>query len=126
MMDGRVKESKSAATIRRRTNRNGASLSDLLGYRHKSAGSSDDSLDSDDDDIPMPVDEEAQVGGPKIIRLIMSSPRPMFLGLLAFRLLNAMMIQTSYVPDEYWQSVEVAHNMAFGYPFSSVVPLNLY
>ena len=44
----------------------------------------------------------------------MSSEKTLFLGLLAFRFINALMVQTSYVPDEYWQSIEVAHNMAFG------------
>ena len=52
--------------------------------------------------------------GPKFLQLIMSSEKTLFLGLLAFRFINALMVQTSYVPDEYWQSIEVAHNMAFG------------
>ncbi len=52
--------------------------------------------------------------GRAVLRLIMSSERTLFLALLAFRCLNALMLQTSYVPDEYWQSLEVAHKMAFG------------
>ncbi|KAM9313154.1 GPI mannosyltransferase 3 [Gastrophryne carolinensis] len=32
---------------------------------------------------------------------------------LAFRIMNCFMVQTSFVPDEYWQSLEVAHNMTF-------------
>ncbi|VDL20111.1 unnamed protein product [Hymenolepis diminuta] len=36
-------------------------------------------------------------------------------GLIIFRLLNALMIQTTFVPDEIWQSVEVAHRWAYGY-----------
>ena len=52
--------------------------------------------------------------GPVFLRLIMSSEKTLFLALLAFRVLNALMLQTSYVPDEYWQSLEVAHSMAFG------------
>nr|DBA31736.1 TPA: hypothetical protein GDO54_007521 [Pyxicephalus adspersus] len=35
---------------------------------------------------------------------------------IAFRILNCFMVQTSFVPDEYWQSLEVAHNMTFKYP----------
>ena len=37
----------------------------------------------------------------------------MFFALLAFRCVNALLLQTSFVPDEYWQSVEVAHNLVF-------------
>ena len=33
---------------------------------------------------------------------------------LALRCLNALLLQTAFAPDEYWQSVEVAHRMAFG------------
>ncbi|XP_077475875.1 GPI alpha-1,2-mannosyltransferase 3-like isoform X2 [Stigmatopora argus] len=32
-----------------------------------------------------------------------------------FRVLNCFLVQSSFVPDEYWQSVEVAHRMAFNY-----------
>lgn len=35
--------------------------------------------------------------------------------LMVFRWLNVALVQTSFVPDEYWQSLEVAHNMIFGY-----------
>ncbi|KAM7541781.1 hypothetical protein Aperf_G00000011294 [Anoplocephala perfoliata] len=36
-------------------------------------------------------------------------------GLILFRLLNALLIRTTFVPDEVWQSVEVAHHWVFGY-----------
>ncbi|CAH8628153.1 unnamed protein product [Heterobilharzia americana] len=39
----------------------------------------------------------------------------LFICLLIFRFLNALLIQTSYVPDEYWQSIEVAHKWVFAY-----------
>ncbi|KAM4747857.1 GPI mannosyltransferase 3 [Rhinophrynus dorsalis] len=32
---------------------------------------------------------------------------------ITFRILNCVLVQTSFVPDEYWQSLEVAHNMTF-------------
>ncbi|XP_077569958.1 GPI alpha-1,2-mannosyltransferase 3-like [Stigmatopora nigra] len=35
--------------------------------------------------------------------------------LVIFRVLNCFLVQSSFVPDEYWQSVEVAHRMAFNY-----------
>ena len=33
---------------------------------------------------------------------------------LAFRALNAVLVRTAFAPDEYWQSLEVAHRMVFG------------
>ncbi|AWP01624.1 putative GPI mannosyltransferase 3 [Scophthalmus maximus] len=30
---------------------------------------------------------------------------------VAFRLINCFLVQTSFVPDEYWQSLEVSHHM---------------
>ncbi|KAE9039008.1 GPI mannosyltransferase 3 [Phytophthora rubi] len=33
----------------------------------------------------------------------------------AFRLWNALFVRTSFNPDEYWQSTEVAHRLVFGY-----------
>lgn len=33
----------------------------------------------------------------------------------AFRLWSALFVRTSFNPDEYWQSTEVAHRMVFGY-----------
>lgn len=72
---------------------------------------SGDNLDSDQDDLD--VSSLEPLHGPQVIRLIMSSEQTLFLGLLAFRVINALILQTSFVPDEYWQSIEVAHNMAF-------------
>ena len=40
-----------------------------------------------------------------------------FFSLLIFRIVNALTIKTYFNPDEYWQSVEIAHNIVFGYPF---------
>lgn len=38
-----------------------------------------------------------------------------FIILLAIRLTSVFLVQTFYVPDEYWQSLEVAHKITFGY-----------
>ncbi|KAK7913076.1 hypothetical protein WMY93_013287 [Mugilogobius chulae] len=35
---------------------------------------------------------------------------------VAFRLANCFLVQSSFVPDEYWQSLEVSHHMVFRYP----------
>ena len=37
------------------------------------------------------------------------------LGLIIFRLCNVFLVQTWFVPDEFWQGPEVAHKMTFGY-----------
>ena len=106
-----VKESKSAVTIRRRRNMS-------VNFRHKSV-SGEDSLDSDAEDAPLSHDEVPDTDlseGPPILKKILSSEKTLFLGLVAFRAINALIIQTSFVPDEYWQTLEVAHHMAFGYP----------
>ncbi|XP_052744510.1 hemicentin-1 [Bicyclus anynana] len=35
--------------------------------------------------------------------------------ILVVRILSVFLVQTWYVPDEYWQTLEVAHKQAFGY-----------
>ena len=39
---------------------------------------------------------------------------PVFLFLLAFRILNALTLRTFFQPDEYYQSLEPAWQLAFG------------
>jgi phosphatidylinositol glycan class B len=46
-----------------------------------------------------------------------STTKGLILGLIAFRVLNALVVETFHVPDEYWQSTEVAHRAVFGYGF---------
>ncbi|CAG5855545.1 unnamed protein product [Menidia menidia] len=36
---------------------------------------------------------------------------------VVFRLINCVLVQTSFVPDEYWQSLEVSHRMVFNYGY---------
>jgi len=113
-MTVKTKESKSSVTIRRRTHRI-PNIASFLGFQTKSS-SVDEQQDVSDDEEANAFVEHGQffLAGPRMIRLIMSSQKTLLLSLIAFRLLNALMIQTSYVPDEYWQSIEVAHHMAFG------------
>ncbi|KAM7358789.1 phosphatidylinositol glycan anchor biosynthesis class B isoform 1-T1 [Cochliomyia hominivorax] len=40
-----------------------------------------------------------------------------FLLLFAVRLSSVFVVKTFYVPDEYWQSLEVAHKLTFGYGY---------
>ncbi|XP_060657929.1 GPI mannosyltransferase 3 isoform X1 [Drosophila nasuta] len=37
--------------------------------------------------------------------------------ILAVRLASVFIVQTYFVPDEYWQSLEVAHKLTFGYGY---------
>ncbi|CAI5747230.1 unnamed protein product [Peronospora destructor] len=36
---------------------------------------------------------------------------------MGFRIWNALFVRTSFNPDEYWQSTEVAHRLVFGYGY---------
>lgn len=36
---------------------------------------------------------------------------------LLIRLFSVFFVQTYFVPDEYWQSLEVAHKISFGYGY---------
>ncbi|XP_068143172.1 GPI mannosyltransferase 3 [Drosophila tropicalis] len=40
-----------------------------------------------------------------------------FILILAVRLASVFVVKTYYVPDEYWQSLEVAHKLTFGYGY---------
>lgn len=40
-----------------------------------------------------------------------------FLIFLFIRLASVCLVHTFFVPDEYWQSLEVAHNLAFKYGY---------
>ena len=42
--------------------------------------------------------------------------------IVAFRVLNALCVQTYFVPDEYWQGPEVAHRLVFGYGLPVSLP----
>ncbi|XP_043777083.1 GPI mannosyltransferase 3 isoform X4 [Cervus elaphus] len=41
----------------------------------------------------------------------------LILFIIALRICNCFLVQTSFVPDEYWQSLEVAHHMVFNYGY---------
>lgn len=113
-MDRRLKESKSAATIRRRTNRNGA-VALFHNWRLKLSGCQEyDDNDEDCDGSSMFHGTNDFLSSSKLICTLLASQKTLVLSLMAFRVLNALLIQTSYVPDEYWQSLEVAHQMVFG------------
>ncbi|CAI8611283.1 unnamed protein product [Vicia faba] len=43
------------------------------------------------------------------------SDKQIFIFCLAFRMLNSLLVQSYFNPDEHWQGPEVAHRIAFGY-----------
>ena len=106
----RMKERKSSSTIRRRrpgikehSEKPNAGMSTRSRF---ATGAADDQF---------MAREQRLFDGPRFVRLALSSERTLFLSLLAFRIVNAFVVQTSFVPDEYWQSLEVAHKMVFGW-----------
>ncbi|XP_076371161.1 phosphatidylinositol glycan anchor biosynthesis class B isoform X2 [Tachypleus tridentatus] len=48
---------------------------------------------------------------------MMLKQRWVLMPLFTVRVASVFLVQTAFVPDEYWQSLEVAHNMAFGYGY---------
>lgn len=42
---------------------------------------------------------------------------PSFAVFLVIRLSSVWIVQTWFVPDEYWQSLEVAHKLTFSYGY---------
>lgn len=45
---------------------------------------------------------------------LLGSPKKVYALCLAFRIANALLVQTYFNPDEHWQALEVAHHIAFG------------
>src|ERR1700722_17105526 len=41
----------------------------------------------------------------------------LFLSLYLFRLLNSLLVSSYIDPDEFWQSLEPAHRLVFGYGY---------
>ncbi|GET04188.1 GPI mannosyltransferase 3 [Rhizophagus clarus] len=52
----------------------------------------------------------------KTLNLILNNQNRLLSYLILFRIINAIFTKTYFNPDEYWQSVEVAHYIVFGYP----------
>lgn len=50
-----------------------------------------------------------------VLGLGLTGPLRVVFAILSVRILSVFLVQTWYVPDEYWQTLEVAHKTAFGY-----------
>ncbi|KAF5743857.1 GPI mannosyltransferase 3 isoform X3 [Tripterygium wilfordii] len=46
---------------------------------------------------------------------LFSSPKNVFALCLVFRIVNSLLVETYFNPDEHWQALEVAHRLVFGY-----------
>ncbi|KAA8535457.1 hypothetical protein F0562_030460 [Nyssa sinensis] len=46
---------------------------------------------------------------------LFSSSKRVFVLCLAIRMVNSLLVQTYFNPDEHWQALEVAHHITFGY-----------
>lgn len=109
-----TKDGKGAATIRRRKMKHAPEELDQARNSTKVNAANlpeDETIYNKEEEEGYLFDDE--ILGPSIIKMIMSSEKKLFSGLIALRIVNALFIQTSYVPDEYWQSLEVSHNMVF-------------
>jgi len=73
--------------------------------RHVSAGGSGGQISQNLKDLP---EEKLEESYPCL------SERRVFLLCLAVRVLNSLLVQTYFNPDEHWQALEVAHRIAFG------------
>ncbi|WOG93982.1 hypothetical protein DCAR_0313272 [Daucus carota subsp. sativus] len=49
------------------------------------------------------------------ISIIFSSSERVFVLCLVMRMINSLLVQTYFNPDEHWQALEVAHRVTFGY-----------
>lgn len=109
------KEGKGAATIRRRKLKH--SQDALNRVKHSCPMSpipSDEEQEVDEEEEGYIFQEE--ILGPLIVKKLMANEKTILLGLIALRICNSLLIQTYFVPDEYWQSLEVAHKIVFEYP----------
>lgn len=59
-----------------------------------------------------PSDEGAETESSSSV--LFASEKRFFAVCLALRIVNALLIQTYFNPDEHWQALEVAHRMVFG------------
>lgn len=57
---------------------------------------------------------DASVKSPSVVN---SAERSLLCVLFVFRILNAFLIRTFFVPDEFWQGPEIAHRIVFGYGY---------
>lgn len=88
---------------------------------------SQDPAPSSRDNIAAEVDPDAYEGPTQwISNAAANCSWRLFAVLVVFRVSSALLNQTAFVPDEYWQSLEVAHHMVFGYPAHVIAIRTIY
>ena len=83
-----------------------------LRSRSKASGDKESKVSSESQPSTQQEDATTEVMVPGVFQL-----RHLLAIIIMFRWLNSFLVQTFYVPDEYWQSLEVSHRMVYGYPF---------
>ncbi|KAL8149527.1 mannosyltransferase APTG1-like isoform X2 [Apium graveolens] len=69
------------------------------------------------EDINVSEERKSLEGAEKrsLISSIFSSSKRVFVLCLVMRMINSLLVQTYFNPDEHWQALEVAHRITFGY-----------
>lgn len=51
--------------------------------------------------------------------MLLNKTHRVLFGLILFRLISWFIVRTYFIADEYWQTFEVAHSLAFGYGYQT-------
>ena len=51
--------------------------------------------------------------------LLLNKTQKILISIILFRLISWLIVRTYFIPDEYWQTFEIAHSLAFGYGYKT-------
>ncbi len=51
--------------------------------------------------------------------MLLNKIHKVLLGIILFRLISWFIVRTYFIPDEYWQTFEISHSLAFGYGYQT-------
>jgi phosphatidylinositol glycan class B len=51
--------------------------------------------------------------------MLLNKTQKILIGIFLFRLISWFIVRTYFIADEYWQSFEIAHFLAFGYGYKT-------
>ncbi len=51
--------------------------------------------------------------------MLLNKTQRILFGIILFRLISWFIVRTYFIPDEYWQTFEVSHSLAFGYGYQT-------
>lgn len=52
-----------------------------------------------------------------MFQMLLNKTQRLILGIVAYRLIAWLLVRTYFIADEYWQTFEIAHSLAFGYGY---------